>query len=147
MAERLYPTFDIPVSSGMSDRDVEQRFLPTPLFDFELGDFVRDGQNRVVMVDGRDGFILWVLKMMETQQGACLAYLDRGVDAEGAMAEDSRAATQSALERTITEAVLSHPCAERVYDFEYEWDADSVHVSFTVKPKAWAAFNAEMTIV
>lgn len=146
MAEGLYPVFDIPVAADNTE-DLEQRFLPTPLFDFETGDFVRDGQNRVVMVDGRDGFILWVLKILATQQGSCLSYLECGVDTEGCMAEENRAAVQSALERAITEAVAMHPCTERVYGFDYEWDADSVRVSFIVKPKAWAAFDVSMNIV
>lgn len=147
MAESgLYPVFNIP-EDDVNEEDVEQRFLPTPLFDFEKGDFVRDGSNRVVMVDGRDAFILWVLKILSTQQGACLSYLEQGVDIEGCMAEENRAAVQSAMERSITESLMVHPCTERVYDFGFEWDTDSVRVSFIVKPKAWAAFDAQMNVV
>ena len=108
---------------------------------------MRDGSNRVVMIDGRDAFILWVLKILSTQQGACLSYLEQGVDIEGCMAEENRAAVQSALERSITESLMAHPCTERVYDFGFEWDTDSVRVSFIVKPKAWAAFDAQMNVV
>ena len=143
---KLYPVFDIPEGDTHKE-DVEQRFLPAPLFDFERGDFVRDGANRVIMVDGRDAFIIWVLKILSTQEGACLSYLEQGVDIEGSMAEENRAAVQSALERSITEALMVHPYTERVYDFNFEWDADSVRVSFIVKPKTWAAFDAQMNVV
>ena len=147
MAENgLYPVFDIP-EDREDEEDVEQRFLPTPLFDFERGDFVRDGSNRIVMVDGRDAFVLWVLKILSTQEGACLSYLEQGVDIEGCMAEENRAAIQNALERSITEALMVNPCTERVYDFSFVWDTDSVRVSFIVKPKAWAAFDAGMNVV
>ncbi|MBR1566745.1 MAG: DUF2634 domain-containing protein [Oscillospiraceae bacterium] len=146
MADTLYPVFDIPADDE-DEEDVEQRFLPTPLFDFESGDFVRDGSNRIVMVDGRDAFILWVLKILSTQEGACLSYLEQGVDIEGCMAEENRPAIESALERSITEALMVHPCTERVYEFDFEWDTDSVRVSFIVKPKAWPAFDAQMNVV
>lgn len=146
MADNLYPVFDIPVANE-NEEDVAQRFLPTPLFDFESGDFVRDGANRVVMVDGRDAYILWVLKCLSTQEGSCLSYLGFGIDAEGSMAEVNRAAVQSALERTVTESLMIHPCTEKVYGFQYEWGVDSVNVSFIVKPKAWAAFDASMNVV
>ena len=144
---KLYPTFDIPPVASDNEEDVERRFLPSPLFDFESGDFVRDGANRVVMVDGRDAFILWVLKILSTQEGSCLSYLEQGVDIEGCMAEENRAAIRSALERSITEALMVHPCTEKVYAFEFEWETDGVRVSFIVKPKAWPAFDAEMNIV
>lgn len=52
MANQLYPVFDIP-TIWQSDSQSTQAFMPGPLFDFDLGDFVRDGSNRIVMVDGR----------------------------------------------------------------------------------------------
>jgi hypothetical protein len=146
MADSLYPVFEIP-SLVAEDDEAERVFKPAPLFDFDTGDFVRDGANRVVMVDGRDAYIIWVLKALKTQQGACLAYMDAGIDYEDAMSETPREAVQAAFERTITEALMRHPCTERVFDFEFEWDSDSLYMAFTVKPKAWAAFDVGMNVV
>jgi len=100
MADSLYPVFEIP-SLAAEDDEAERVFKPSPLFDFDTGDFVRDGANRVVMVDGRDAYIIWVLKALKTQQGACLAYMDTGIDYEDAMSETPREAVQAAFERTI----------------------------------------------
>ena len=52
-SQKLYPVFEIPAMQASDDTE-EQVFLPAPLFDFDTGDFVRDGANRVVMVNGRD---------------------------------------------------------------------------------------------
>lgn len=147
MAEQLYPVFEIPSADIAASQDAERDFKPAPLFDYETGDFVRDGANRIVMVDGREAFKSWVRKTLKTQVGACLAYLENGIDIEGAMREPTHAAVQSALERTITEALLANPCTERVYDFGFEWIADTVKVRFTVQPKSWAAFDIEQNIV
>lgn len=146
MADTLYPVFEIPTSEPQNE-DAEQAFKPSPLFDFDTGDFVRDGANRIVMVDGRDAYILWVLKTLKTQQGACMSYMEAGIDYEGALAETSREAVQAAFERTISETLLIHPCTDRVYDFEYEWDSDTLYTAFTVKPKTWAAFDVAMNVV
>lgn len=146
MADTLYPVFDIP-SIEAEGTDAERSFKPSPLFDYDIGDFVRDGANRVVMVDGRDGYILWVLKVLKTQQGACLSYMGVGIDHEAALAETSREAVQAAFERSISEALLVHPCTERVYDFVFEWDSDTIYIGMTIKPKAWAAFDMAMNVV
>ena len=51
MADSLYPVFEIPTLRPIST-DEEQTFKPAPYFDFEKGDFVRDGANRVLIADG-----------------------------------------------------------------------------------------------
>ncbi len=142
----LYPVFDIPTAQSENE-DTGKVFKPCPLFDFDTGDFVLDGSGRVVMVDGNDAYILWVLKALGTQEGASLSYMDFGIDSEGALAEISRDAAESAFERTITETLMCHPCTERVYDFVFEWEPDNLHIEFTVKPRSWAAFDINMNVV
>lgn len=144
---QLYPTFDIPSAGTVADSNEGMEFKPSPKFDYERGDFVRDGANRVIMVDGRDAFKIWVQKVLKTQITACLCYLSTGIDMEGALAAPTHEAVQSALERTITEALLANPCTERVYGFEFSWEADTIHVHFTVQPRAWAAFDIDQNIV
>lgn len=144
-SQTLYPVFGVPVVQASNDTG-EQKFLPAPLFDFDTGDFVRDGANRVVMVNGRDAFMLWVLKTLQTQAGACQSYYGFGIDVEACLMEPTRDAVQSALERTISEALLSNPRVDRVYNFEYFWEGSALNVSFIVKPKSWEAFDVGMTI-
>ena len=147
MANQLFPTFEVP-AMWYEEAEDEQSLKAGPLFDFDTGDFVRDGSNRVIMVEGRDEYILWVLKMLQTQRWGCEAYYDdTGVDAEGAVQEPSRKAVQSAFERTITEALIWHPCTERVYGFDFQWNADELVITFIVKPRNWDAFDVNMNVV
>ena len=145
-SQKLYPVFEIPAMQASDDTE-EQVFLPAPLFDFDTGDFVRDGENRVVMVNGRDAFMLWVLKTLQTQAGACQSYYGCGIDVEACLMEPTRDAVQSALERTISEALLSNPHVDRVYNFEYLWKGNELTTSFIIKPKSWEAFDVGMTVV
>ena len=76
-----------------------------------------------------------------------MSYMFHGIDYEDALSEISREAVQSAYERTITEALMSHPCTERIHDFVFEWESDSVAIFFTVKPKFWPSFDISMNVV
>lgn len=134
MANELYPVFDIPTVDE-ADTNEEAVYKPTPLFDYERGDFVRNGANRIIMVDGREAYRMWVLKTLKTQLGACAAYPGLGLDYEGASAETERSAVEATFERAITEALLRHPMTQRVRDFLFALGTDSMTVSFTVQGK------------
>jgi len=144
--QRLYPVFDIP---DIDESEVEQQpvMKAVPLFDYEAGDFVLDGQNRVVYVDGRDGYILWVLKTLNTQLGACDSYLGYGVDFEDAMQQPDRETVQATLERYITEALMINPATESVDDFNFTWEASTLYCTFIVKPYNLEAFDINMNLV
>lgn len=146
MAQTLYPVFSIP-DIDVSSAEQAQVMKAGPLFDYDLGDFVLDGQNRVVYVDGSDSYTLWVLKTLNTQYGACDAYPDYGIDSEEAMAQPDREAVQSALERTITEALSENPATERVSDFSFTWEGSDLNVRFIVKPHEWDALDINMKVV
>ncbi|MEG2262328.1 MAG: DUF2634 domain-containing protein [Raoultibacter sp.] len=145
MPDTLYPVFDTPAADPTLA--VVQRYKPSPMFDFDTGDFVRDGANRVVMCDGAAAYKLWCQKILKTQKGACLAYIDVGIDREQATAQPTRQAAQSAFERTITQALLMHPCTQRVKDFSFFWTADTLKITFTVKARDIAAFTVSLDVV
>lgn len=146
MADSLYPVFSIPELDEGEQEEAEE-MKAGPLFDYELGDFVLDGQNRVVFVDGRDNFMLWCLKALNTQLGACGAYEGFGIDFDGAQEEPTRDAVQSAMERTITEALTENPATERVRDFSFDWNGSELYIEFVIEPKNWEAFDVNMTVV
>ncbi len=147
MAEQLYPVFEIPTIVQREEQEKEQAFYPGPLFDFNAGDFVLDGAHQFMMVDGLDEYIIWCLKTLKTQVGACAAYPEYGIDIDGALSEPSHPAICSAFERTITEGLMRNPRTERVYDFDFTWRADELFIVFIVKPKNLDAFDITMSVV
>ena len=63
-----------------------------------------------------------------------------------ALKEKTNAAVESAVERTITEALLVNPRTEYVRGFEFTWNGDELFCSFTVKGIDWEEFPLSVTI-
>lgn len=116
------------------DEDEDQEYYRTVAWDVEKGDFILDGKNRMEVCNGMEGFKVWCCKMALTQRYACFAYPDEiGTELEEALNEPEEKAVQSALERTITEALMVNPRTEYVRDFVFEWEGGSVSCAFIVK--------------
>lgn len=147
MPEQLFPVFEIPSIVQQETESRDEAFYPGPLFDFDAGDYVRDGQHQILMVDGLDTYMLWCIKALKTQLGACASYPDFGIDVDGALSEANNAAICSAMERTITEALMRNPRTERVYSFEFVWTANVLAIVFIVKPKDLDAFDLSMNVI
>lgn len=117
----------------------KKNYSPAPNFDFETGDFLFDSAGRIVIADGREAFEQWCIKAVCTERGSRLAYSDNyGVELEEATKFNDAGAVQSAVVRTITEAILANPCAEYVKNFSFETSGDELKISFDVKGRDWA---------
>lgn len=149
MAEQLYPVFDIPTTEDDEDTEgvyEDEHFWPGPLFDFVKGDFAQNGANQVVMVDGYDEYMIWVMKCIRTQIGTCTSYPEFGIDIEGSIQETSHEAIEAALEKTITDGLMRNPRTDRIHDFDITFNGDSIAVYFIVEPQGFPAFDMTMTI-
>lgn len=104
-----------------------------PAFDYETGDYMRDGKNRIIDFDGIESWKAWVINCMSTQRGAHLAYSsDFGIDLDRVFAAENREEAESILTREITEAVLADDYGRTDYieSIEFNWtapDAVAVH--------------------
>ena len=67
----LFPVFDMPEIISASVE--KQKYNPSVYFDFERGDFIREGAHRIVEADGKTAYIQWCRKMVETERFTCLA--------------------------------------------------------------------------
>ena len=143
MAKTLFPTVAIPsLSKPKQDNDV--RYKRAPAWDPQAGDFVRDGAGKILTDTGRDAYVIWCIKTSQTERFAKLAYPSViGAELEAAKQEKSQEAVELALERTIREALMVNPRTEYVRDFDFRWNGDHVHVTFTVKGKNIEGFQIE----
>lgn len=143
MGKQLFPVVSIPsLSRAKQDNDV--RYKRAPAWDLKIGDFVRDGAGKILTDTGRDAYMVWCVKVSQTERFAKLAYPSTiGAELEAAKQEKSMAATELALERTIREAIMVNPRTEYVRDFAFRWEGDHVHVAFTVKGKNIEEFQIE----
>lgn len=145
MAENtLFPVFDVPELETPAQNQ-NRTYKPSVFFDFEAGDFRRDGAYRMTVATGKEAFIQWCRKVVMTERDAFLAYsTDIGIEGEAALAEGDRAAVESALEKTITEALMVNTHTEYVRDFEFSWQGDDLRMIFTVKGKEWEETTASV---
>ena len=132
----LFPVVDI---SEFPEEDLgEEKYKPSVYFDFDAGDFRRDGANRMIPADGREAYMQWCLKVIATEREAFLAYdSDIGTELEDISDLPDWESRESEIESTITDALMVHPATEAVYDFEFEHSADECRVTFIVKGYDW----------
>lgn len=70
MAEnQLFPVFDLPEIPDNPEYD--ERYYPSVYFDFETGDFLRDGAGRMIASAGREAYMQWCLKVASTERLSC----------------------------------------------------------------------------
>jgi hypothetical protein len=131
----LYPVFEVPEIVEQQQTEPAPEYGKSWLFDFEKGDFVLDGTGRVVEADGHTAWVQWCVKTILTQRFAYVIYSsDYGTELEEAQKQPDRKAVEIELERAITEALLVDPRTEMVKDFVFEWEGDTVKVSFVAVP-------------
>lgn len=105
-------------------------------FDWNSGDFVRDGRNRLTEVAGVDSWQSWCMNCLQTQRYKHLAYSsDFGIDIDAAFSAQTREEAESILNREITEALMADPYqrTEYVEEIRYVWIAkDAVQITVRV---------------
>ena len=140
----LYPSFDMPQLVDQQPSQPEPAYPESYFFDFEKGDFVRDGAGRIVIADGHRAWVQWCIKAVITERFSYLAYSGNyGAEIDEALKQPTRAAVETEVERTITEALLADPRTYAVRDFSFEWRGDELYVSFTVIPVVGEASRIE----
>lgn len=133
MSEPLFPVVEVPEFIS-ENTEYDTQYKRSVRWDPAIGDFVRDGANRMVECDGREAFAVWCYKIAQTERYRCLAYPDSiGTEMERAMDNDDEKTVESMVQRTITDAIMVNPRAENVWDFEFSWNGDNMHCSFKVK--------------
>lgn len=134
---QLYPVFDVPDLAKTTAVE-EQKYKPSAYFDFTLGDFRRDGAGKIAVADGREAYAQWCVKVAVTERMEHLAYnSDIGTEMAEALAQADIDAVESAVERTITEALMVNKATEYVRDFVFTRRPSELRCDFTVKGKEW----------
>ena len=129
----LFPVFDVPDMEPESQS--ENKTVYSACFDYELGDFVLSPTGTMIEATPFDSWAQWCVKVVYSERYTLSAYgRSYGAEFEDAFREPTRAAQESAIERTITETVMADPYQRTVYvrDFIFDWGVDSVEVTFTI---------------
>ena len=137
MAETLFPVFPVPEINVLTAAK-ERKYRHSVYFDYATGDFLRDGSGNMVPADGREAYRQWCLKTVMTERFTCLSYTtDIGTEMIDALSQADRAAVESAVERTINEALMVNPKTEYVRDYAFSWRNETLGCTFNVKGQDW----------
>lgn len=133
---QLYPTFDIPLEMA-EDLASQQEVRPdtkAPMLDFSTGNTKMTPTGRPVEAVGVEAYRQWLATCLLTERYEYLAYTtDFGVEIRSiTRANLPRDLAESEIRRTITEALSVDPRTVSVGGFVFEWQGDSVWVSFEV---------------
>lgn len=135
--KNLFPVFEVPEIITPAPAE-EQKYKPSVYFDYELGDFRRDGANKMVEAEGREAYRQWCIKTVLTERLDRMSYSDDiGTELYDALKQADKQAVESAMERTITESLMINKRTEYVRGFEFTWDSDGLYCEFIVKGKEW----------
>lgn len=67
MSEPLFPVVEVPDFIS-ENADYDTQYKRSVRMGPELGDFVRDGSNRMVECDGKEAFAIWCFKIAQTEE-------------------------------------------------------------------------------
>ena len=105
-------------------------------FDYQMGDFPRDGMNKLQDSTGIDSWKSWCINCLHTERYKHLAYsTDFGIETEAAMKARNREEAESILTRQISEALMADPYKRTAYvsKVKYDWTApDTVVAAVTI---------------
>lgn len=138
MAENLFPAgYEEKVITAEDLRAKESTGYRNGIaYDYQLGDFKRDGMNKLLDCTGIESWKSWCANCIQTERYRHLANpTDFGIETEAAMRANSREEAESILTRQITEALLSDPYKRTAYveEIEFDWTApDAVGVSVII---------------
>ena len=137
MAGRLFPAIatPLPIERRTTVRTTP-RYPRAPLWDFLLGDVVRDANGHVVLADGWKAWRQWVQATCLVQQNAYAVYRRAfGPDLDGALRATKRPVVEAELADTIRRALLADRRTKDVGSFAFTWPSgDTVYVAFVATP-------------
>lgn len=105
-------------------------------FDYEAGDFKRDGMNKILDSTGIQSWKDWCINCLQTERYKHLAYsADFGIELDAVFSASNREEAENILTRQISEALMADPYERTAFvsEIKYNWTApDTVYVDVTV---------------
>ena len=113
---------------------VEIKLGKTYKFDFEKGEFVRDCDGKIILLDEFEAYIQWCEKAMLTARYKFLAYpTSYGIEFKDLIGSDlDNQALELEIQRMTKEALMVHPLTKSVDNFVFNWKGRDVYFEYEV---------------
>ncbi|NFN63901.1 DUF2634 domain-containing protein [Clostridium botulinum] len=114
------------------EEDTQQKFKGSYAINFETGEFIKNSDGTIKILDEFEAYVQWCEKAMLTARYTYGAYSDRyGKDIIGSDITDKKF-VELELKRITQEALMVHPLTKSVDSFSFEWKGSDVYYSFEV---------------
>ena len=141
MGYNLYPKSyeieDTLYTGTLEEEENTPRYRNGIAFDYDTGDFQRDGKNKLLDCSGIESWRSWCINCVQTERYMYLAYgLGYGIETEEAFRAASREEAESIFTRQITEAIMADPYQRTAYisDIQFTWEApDAVKANVIIQ--------------
>jgi hypothetical protein len=126
---QTFPQTPSPVTRGLSAVKFPQGWL----WDFNLGDFVRDGNGKIMRCDGYTAWAQDMIKAVLTRRGTFLAYpRSYGCALDQISRQTTHTQAQSFFYNEISAAVQADPRTGSISNLNYQWNGDEFYISLTL---------------
>ena len=126
----LFPTGSLETITIKENEKIE--FKGSYEINFETGEFVKNPDGTVKLLDYFEGYIQWCYLAMATARYKFMAYSDRfGRDAIGSVVD--KKAMELEIKRITQEALSVHPMTSSVDSFVFDWRNGEVYYEYTVQ--------------
>lgn len=138
----LFPMGSLETTIATNDSSIE--FKGTYAFDFETGEFIRNADGSIKILNEFEAYVQWCQKAMLTSRYTYSAYSSKfGKDIIGSTLD--RKAIELEVERITQEALMVHPMTKTVDNFIFTWDSSELYYTYDVTSTKGQSANLEST--
>lgn len=139
----LFPIGSLETTTITNDSSIE--FKGTYAFDFETGEFIRNADGSIKILNEFEAYVQWCQKAMITSRYIYSAYSSKfGKDIIGSTLD--RKAIELEAERITQEALMVHPMTKTVDNFVFTWDSSELYYTYDVTSTKGQSANLESTM-
>lgn len=125
----LFPTGSLDITTLTDSSNID--YKGTYAFDLEKGDFIRNADGSIKILDEFEAYVQWCEKAMLTTRYKYRAYSSKfGRDLIGSSLDEK--AIELELERTTRETLMVHPMTKTVDNFTFTWGNGEFYYTYDV---------------
>ena len=126
----LFPTANKEIINLEEDR--QQEFKGSYAINFETGEFIKNSDGTIKILDEFEAYIQWCQLAMMTIRYKYMAYSNKfGMDIIASSITDKNL-IELELKRITQEALMVHPLTKSVDSFSFEWKGSEVYYCYEI---------------
>jgi hypothetical protein len=139
----LFPTGSFDTTTLIDSSNID--YKGTYAFDFESGDFIRNADGSIKILNEFEAYVQWCQKAMLTSRYKYSAYTSKfGKDIIGSTLDPK--AIELEMQRITQEALLVHPMTKTVDNFVFTWSGSELYYTYDVTSRKGQSTTLESSM-